>query len=35
MPDETFRGNIDFPGTRKYVETVLERYNFYRKRGRM
>jgi soluble lytic murein transglycosylase len=35
MPDETFRGNIDFPGTRKYVETVLRRYDFYRKRGRM
>jgi soluble lytic murein transglycosylase len=35
MPDETFRGNIDFPGTRKYVERVLERYNFYRKRERM
>ena len=35
MPDETFRGNIDFPTTRKYVDTVLKRYTFYRKRGRM
>ena len=35
IPDETFRGNIDFPGTRKYVDSVLRRYNFYRKRGRM
>lgn len=35
MADETFRGNIDFPTTRKYVERVLQRYNFYRKRGRM
>jgi soluble lytic murein transglycosylase len=35
MPDDTFRGNIDFPGTRNYVETILRRYNFYRKRGRM
>jgi soluble lytic murein transglycosylase len=35
IADETFRGNIDFPGTRKYVEQVLQRYNFYRKRGRM
>jgi len=35
MPAETFRGNIDFPGTRKYVERVLQRYNFYRERGRM
>jgi len=31
----TFRANIDFPSTRKYVETVLRRYEFYRKRGRM
>lgn len=35
MADETFRSNIDFPTTRKYVERVLLRYNFYRKRGRM
>lgn len=31
----TFRSNIDFPGTRKYVETVLARYDFYKRRGRM
>jgi len=35
MPQETFRGNIDFPGTRKYVQSVLHRYEFYRKRGSM
>lgn len=35
MGDETFRTNIDFPSTRKYVETVLKRYRFYQKRGRM
>ena len=35
IPANTFRGNIDFPGTRKYVERVLQRYNFYRERGRM
>jgi soluble lytic murein transglycosylase len=35
IADETFRRNIDFPGTRKYVDSVLQRYNFYRKRGRM
>src|SRR5947208_15375978 len=35
LPEETFRENIDFPGTRKYVATVLSRYHFYRARGRM
>ena len=35
MPEKTFRSNIDFPGTRNYVETVLRRYEFYRTRGRM
>src|SRR5437868_3105411 len=33
IADETFRGNIDFPGTRKYVDAVLKRYTFYRQRG--
>ena len=35
MSERTFRNNIDFPGTRNYVASVLERYEFYRKRGRM
>ena len=35
MPEKTFRNNIDFPSTRNYVQTVLQRYQFYRKRGRM
>ena len=35
VPATTFRNNIDFPGTRKYVETVLDRLEFYRRRGRM
>jgi soluble lytic murein transglycosylase len=35
MAEETFRAKIDFPGTRKYVQTVLHRYEFYQKRGRM
>jgi soluble lytic murein transglycosylase len=35
MAEETFRHNIDFPSTRKYVETVLRRYEFYRKRAKM
>lgn len=35
LTSETFRNNINFPGTRKYVDTVLARYEFYRRRGRM
>ena len=30
-----FQGNIDFPGTKKYVASILERYRFYQRRGRM
>jgi soluble lytic murein transglycosylase len=30
-----FLRNIDFPGTRKYVESVIDRYEFYKRRGRM
>jgi peptidoglycan lytic transglycosylase len=30
-----FLGNIDFPATRSYVQSILDRYAFYRKRGRM
>lgn len=30
-----FLQNIDFPGTRKYVESIVERYRFYQRRGRM
>ena len=35
VPPETFRENIDFPGTRKYVESIIARYDFYRERGWM
>ena len=35
MPPEDFLRNIDFPGTRKYVESILDRYQFYKRRGRM
>jgi len=35
ISDRAFRNNIDFPGTRNYVTSVLQRYEFYRKRGRM
>ena len=31
----SFRSNIDFPDTRKYVDSIIERYNFYKRRGRM
>jgi soluble lytic murein transglycosylase len=35
MASDTFRANIDFPGTRKYVESIIARYEFYKRRGRM
>jgi len=35
LPPNTFRGNIDFPGTRNYVETVIARFEFYQRRGRL
>jgi soluble lytic murein transglycosylase len=30
-----FLDNIDFPATRRYVQSILERYSFYKRRGRM
>lgn len=30
-----FLRHVDFPGTRKYVESIIQRYEFYRRRGRM
>ncbi|MDQ2918475.1 MAG: transglycosylase SLT domain-containing protein, partial [Verrucomicrobiota bacterium] len=33
-PDE-FRNSIDFPGTRKYVDSIMARFDFYKRRGRM
>ncbi len=30
-----FQNNIDFPGTKKYVGSIIERYHFYQRRGRM
>ena len=30
-----FQRNIDFPGTKKYIESIIERYRFYQRRGRM
>jgi peptidoglycan lytic transglycosylase len=32
---QDFVHNIDFPGTRKYVDSVMERYQFYKERGGM
>ena len=30
-----FLQNIDFPATRKYIESIVDRYRFYQRRGRM
>ena len=30
-----FLNNIDFPATRRYVQSILDRYAFYKRRGRM
>ena len=30
LSSDTFRENIDFPGTRKYVDSVVQRYEFYK-----
>ncbi len=35
IPAGDFVRNIDFPGTRKYVESVIGRYQFYKRRGHM
>lgn len=35
MPAKTFLNSIDFPGTRKYVDSIIARYHFYKRRGRM
>jgi soluble lytic murein transglycosylase len=35
MPARDFVRNIDFPGTRKYIESVMERFEFYKRRGGM
>jgi soluble lytic murein transglycosylase len=32
---EAFRDNIDFRSTRKYIDSILRRYEFYKRRGRM
>ena len=35
VASETFLRKIDFPGTRKYVDSIIARYEFYQRRGRM
>jgi soluble lytic murein transglycosylase len=35
IPAHAFLRNIDFHGTRKYVESIVERYHFYQRRGWM
>ncbi len=35
IPAQTFLRNIDFPGTRKYVDSIIARYEFYQRRGHM
>jgi soluble lytic murein transglycosylase len=35
IPVKQFLQNIDFPGTRKYIESIIDRYQFYQRRGRM
>jgi soluble lytic murein transglycosylase len=35
IPERQFLQNIDFPATRRYVESISDRYKFYQRRGRM
>jgi hypothetical protein len=35
MPERQLLKKIDFPATRGYVESIIDRYKFYRRRGRM
>ena len=35
IPPNKFRSNIDFPGTRAYIESIMARRDFYKRRGRM
>jgi soluble lytic murein transglycosylase len=32
---QDFLRNIDFSSTRKYIDSIIERYEFYKRRGRM
>jgi soluble lytic murein transglycosylase len=35
MTAKAFLSNIDFPNTRKYVDSIIARYQFYKGRGRL
>lgn len=35
VPPNEFRSRIDFPGTRRYIELITARFQFYQARGRM
>jgi soluble lytic murein transglycosylase len=35
IPENEFLQKIDFPATRRYVESIIDRYNFYKRRGSM
>jgi len=35
IPVRQFLQNIDFPGTRSYVDSIIARYKFYQRRGHM
>jgi peptidoglycan lytic transglycosylase len=35
LPEREFLQKIDFPATRRYVESIIDRYNFYKRRGTM
>jgi soluble lytic murein transglycosylase len=35
IPKKEFLHRIDFPGTRNYVDSIIARYDFYKRRGRM
>jgi soluble lytic murein transglycosylase-like protein len=35
IPEREFLQKIDFPATRRYVESIIGRYKFYQRRGRM
>jgi soluble lytic murein transglycosylase len=35
IPVRKFLQNIDFPGTRSYVDSIIARYKFYQRRGHM
>src|SRR6267142_6032470 len=35
ISERQFLQKIDFPATRRYVESIIDRYKFYQRRGRM